>query len=256
MTIAILGCGPAGLLAAHAAQQRDIPYIVYSIREPSKIHGAQFLHEDIPGLTPEEPDGMVTFEFRGTKEGYAKKVYGDSSIDVSWDRYSGEVPAWDLRTLYDAMWRTHYDNIFDVEIRGEFIQKLLRDEDLILSTINPLGYCQHQDDLSHTFSVQPIQVYQTSFIEIDDNTVVYSGDPADTWMRCSRLFDDLSAECPGGSVMLPGERIARVNKPLFTDCDCYMEENFHRLGRYGEFKRGLLVNDAFHKAEGLLDEML
>lgn len=51
MNIAILGCGPSGLVAAHAAMQININkrVSVFSRNLRSPIYGAQYLHQPIPG---------------------------------------------------------------------------------------------------------------------------------------------------------------------------------------------------------------
>src|SRR5262245_15995908 len=87
--VVVLGCGPAGLLAAHAASLYGCDVRILSIRQPSIISGAQFLHEHIPGVTG-DIDGHVLFMKAGTAGGYAKKVYGNSRIPTSWDLWEPE----------------------------------------------------------------------------------------------------------------------------------------------------------------------
>src|SRR5678809_864059 len=53
--VLILGCGPSGLIAAHAAYNRGADFIVVSKARKSFMNGAQYLHAPIPGVSIKEP---------------------------------------------------------------------------------------------------------------------------------------------------------------------------------------------------------
>ncbi|HEY7420289.1 MAG TPA: hypothetical protein VH593_34240, partial [Ktedonobacteraceae bacterium] len=80
----VLGCGPAGLLAAHACSLNGADVRIFSLKRPSYISGAQYLHQAIPGLSG-APDGDIMITKVGTREGYAKKVYGNANKATSWE---------------------------------------------------------------------------------------------------------------------------------------------------------------------------
>lgn len=105
MNIAILGCGPAGLLVAHAAKQRGHGYEIFSKKRPSVLGGAQYLHRHIEGLTPPKPEAMVEFRHLGTQAGYASKIYDDPTFRTSWDQFDeGIHEVWNLRSAYERLW--------------------------------------------------------------------------------------------------------------------------------------------------------
>jgi hypothetical protein len=77
MRLAIVGCGPAGMLAAHACFLEGVEFEVFSnVDQPSLIGGAQYLHEFIPGI--EIRPGKVDYKFVGDRQGYHIKAHGGS----------------------------------------------------------------------------------------------------------------------------------------------------------------------------------
>lgn len=107
--VAIIGCGPAGLLAAHAAVLCDYAPTVLAARvEPSPTAPAVFIHRPIPDLCSAEPDAVVRFVKRGTSHGYAQKVYGDPEHPTSWEKFGAEaMPAWALAPVYGELWHLY-----------------------------------------------------------------------------------------------------------------------------------------------------
>ena len=97
MRVAVLGSGPAGLLAAHACVQQGVEPKIYSLKEKSLMFGAMYLHEPIPDLNdPDRPDHDIMIVKEGTREGYAKNVYGDKNVMcacIPVDAYKDEVDA-------------------------------------------------------------------------------------------------------------------------------------------------------------------
>lgn len=250
MMVAILGAGPVGLVSAHTVELYGHTVSVHGIKVPSEIKGAQYIHHAINELTPLDPEGTVTYRKVGTQEGYAQKVYGHPDAPCSWDRFDGELPAWNINAHYSDLWQRFEDRIVDTEIRAPYIESLLDEYDLVISSINPLGYCQYpQEHEFHWTGVRIVEYHQ----EIDDNTIIYSGDPDDDFYRVSSIFGHRQAEYPQ---RVPGRRAigAIIRKPLHTTCDCFLDDaSMVRVGRFGEFKRGLLVTDAFDKVAEELD---
>src|SRR3546814_7896241 len=62
--VLILGCGPAGLIAAHAAKRMDADFIVMSKARKSFMNGAQYLHAPIPGVSLAEPF-LINYQISG-----------------------------------------------------------------------------------------------------------------------------------------------------------------------------------------------
>jgi Pyridine nucleotide-disulphide oxidoreductase len=104
--VVVLGCGPAGLIAAHAAIQSGCKVQVLSEKKKSALYGAQYLHEYIPGLE-EHRSGIIQYRYIGGESGYALKVYGDMSHPTSWMKKKSHM-GYDLRQIYSILWDMYH----------------------------------------------------------------------------------------------------------------------------------------------------
>lgn len=253
--IAILGCGPSAMLAAHAVGLAGRPIAMFSNNpSPSKLGGAQFLHSNIPQLTSAEPDAVIKYVVRGDARMYQRKVYGDT--DPGFVSFSGvqdgmEQNAWNLIALYDRLWDYWKDSINDVEVNPKWIDEMLGTFDLIVSTIpamcmcrNPMGVNgpKNPDAPIHHFSNVETQIWNDTVESVPDNTIIYEGTNMRTWHRSSNLFGVRGTEW-GPDVPVPQPNIVHVRKPLATTCDCF--PGVLRVGRFGTWTKGKLVNDSF-----------
>ncbi len=242
-SVAILGCGPAGLLAAHAAIMRGHYVRIYSRKVRSQMFGAMYLHRPIPNLT----DAAMKFEIdvvkRGTREGYAKKVYGDENAPVSWDKFEdGVVPAWSLVAAYERLWIAYAQLIVDIDISQKTLIPIGLNHDIIYSTIPAPFLCV---DPSHIFERQAMWVVHGQ-LTTNINRMVYNGRPEERWYRWSLIRGYRSWEYtvdPRGKP--PGTTISNGFKPIRTDCDCY--PGIRRLGRYGKWDKHQLTHHGYEE---------
>src|SRR4051812_38354175 len=110
MKIAVLGCGPAGMMAAAGAVEAALDYeggdiAIFSRKRKSELFGAQYLHKPIPWATPPKE---VTVDYRiiGEPADYKRKVYGNGWLGaVSPEDLQEPHPGWDIRETYDNLWR-------------------------------------------------------------------------------------------------------------------------------------------------------
>lgn len=240
-SVAVLGCGPAGLVAAQGVELAGHKPVIYSHLVPSVIGGAQYLHEAVPKLTTGAPDGTIQYVYRGTKTGYAKKIYGNPAAPVSWgNKLAGFHPCWNLRRLYEAAWEKFEGDMVEAEINFDRVEHdFLRLHDAVFSCIPAPVLCH----AGHNFTHQDVWITPEEGGEhLHNNTIVYNGEAGDAWYRRSKIFDVVSTEWPAE---VPAPRI-RIRKPLRTDCVCLPQ--VIRLGRYGAWSKPLLVNDAFQAA--------
>lgn len=240
MRVAVLGCGPAGLLAAHGATLAGAEVDIYSIKKPSFIAGAQFMHRAIP-QTGVKGSQVQLFK-RGTKEGYAKKVYGDPTYSSSWEAYAQDtLPCWPMNQVYTRLWERYEDRIKDCKVDDDVLDNLEYDGySLLLSTIPAPTLCSKD----HIFvgSTHRIAVYDRT--GINQNYIIYNGLNTDEWHRSSVLHGTGFLEY-GPSAAAPN--IAKpVVKPQTNDCDC--RSDWQRLGRYGKWQRGVLAHHAYEEA--------
>jgi hypothetical protein len=261
--VLILGCGPAGLMAAQAVwSMGGLPHIV-SIKVKSELQGAQYLHEPIPGVTG-APDGVITTLRRGTREGYATKVYGDPTLPCSWDDQVEEREVWDLRRAYQTLWDRYQSFIIDAEIKRRNLAEFAHNWPLVISTIPATRLCapawgRMMEGLDHhEFGWKSMYTIDYASHEVADNTVLYSGAPEHSWYRASRVFGYASTEWTappqmfGGAYLTPERDLPRIFplkkgiKVMGTTCDCFPK--IKRAGRFGTWRKGYLTHHAYADA--------
>lgn len=242
--VAVLGCGPAGLLVTHAAVRAGWDPDVLSIKTKSEIPGSQHLQGYIPGITPLYPDSAVEFIRIGTAGGYAQKVYGDSHHPTGWPNYSGIYKSWSVFEAYDKLWETYGDLVTDMEVSKNRLPYLLNAYDLVLSTLPMPSLCFKE----HRFDSVPfwIKTLPTPEEDKEREIVVFNGLPLDEWYRWSILGGRTSVE---GSWTPPVGAITG-KKAINNNCDCW--PGLHRLGRWAKWKHGVLLHHAFEEAEEII----
>lgn len=247
--VIIFGAGPAGMLAAHACVLAGHEPVLVSAPDTllgltdhvpvkSRIGGATYLHSAIPDVTRPEPDAMVRFTKVGTARVYALKVYGDPNHRTSWEKFRSEHPGWALQPVYDDLWRRYSDRIIPMTVNHEVVKDFLTSHPMVISTIPPSSYCLNPE---HRFPSKPIWTLDHSMPEVDENEIVYDGRLSCAYYRSSKLFGFGSTEMTT-NVM----GVARKGyKVMETDCDCFPD--MMRVGRFGKWKPGVLVNHAFQE---------
>jgi hypothetical protein len=248
--VVVLGCGPAGLLAAHAASLHGCDVHILSLKQPSFINGAQFLHEGIPGVT-KEPDGHVLFTKTGSRDGYARKVYGSAKMPVSWDLWENAVsrPAWSMQKSYSLLWKMYVRGIkhFPVNSIEDIEAAEQIGADLYITSLPATSMCYNNE---HIFESVPMYVSRRFDAPIPENTIIYNGHVDVPWHRASSLFGHRSMEFsrrPMGVNALVG------TKPTAHNCDC--NPHWMRVGRFGRWKRGVLVHHAFNEVTRALQQV-
>lgn len=257
--VAIFGNGPSALVAAHAASQLGCTVHFFGDRMvPSPLYGCQYLHRPIPGLYDVQKT-RVRYELRGTAEEYREKVYGDNwRANVSPEDLDAEHDAWDLRETYAFLWK-HYIEYGDSWSRlkidgrtfvpgGKYPEYFQQHYTLCISTIPARSLCAGK---GHTFSEQEVYASGdapdlgiTVPVPAPADTIVCNGAAEPAWYRASRVFGHATVEWPGRRKP-PFDGVVRVTKPLWTNCDC--APWLHRLGRYGAWRKGVLVHDVYEQ---------
>lgn len=274
-TVAVLGSGPAGLVAAHAAYLSGSFVTIFSRGVKSDLHGAQYLHAEIPELGIGIRSCEIDYQLIGTVEQYREKVYGkDSEQPVSVESLLGKHYAWDIRQTYNRLWHLYMSiprgrcmNI-TVDIKPGTLHKSvsLARFDHVISTIPaPILCFKSGSAFRHDFMSQRIWAigdavsqdveahgyveYRAPFRAAPD-TVCCCGTDDYSWYRSSNIFGVASVEWPEfARPPIPG--ISAVDKPIGTDCDCYFE-NVYRTGRFGSWDKSKLVHHTFDGVMELL----
>lgn len=257
--VAVLGCGPAGLMAAHAATRWGAEVDVFSRINKSRIGGAQYLYTPIPGVTGSKPDAQCTVYKRGTRADYAEKVYGNRNAPTSWSEFEDEqvVDVWSMRQAYDRLWSIYGNGIVDMDVS---VQQLLMaggvyDEyDFTLCCIPRTVLCITKQ---HKFTMQDVWISQKEHEYEGDNWIEYDGTinhpSAPEWYRASSLFGHEGFEYASKPQDQSESSLLKISKPLTHDCDCWDKSNKMKfMGRYGLWRKGVLIHHAYYETEAML----
>lgn len=248
MKVAVLGCGPAGLIAAHAVAAAGDEPVIFSRKKKSHLNGAQYLHAPIPGIETDGPE-QITYEMIGSTFSYRLKVYGplwDGA--VSPEDLEENHDAWDIRQAYDLLWEQYKDAIVDSEVIPATIPSLANlGFETIVSSVPAPALCVH----GHTFESTKVWAAGDApelGIHIPYscpvNTVICNGDEQPSWYRLSNVFGYKTVEWPGNLRSTPPVPTAQqVAKPTFNNCDCW--PGVLRVGRYGTWRKGVLAHEAY-----------
>lgn len=260
--VAVLGCGPAGLLAAHGVTQaawvreKDAEVQIYSSKHKSPLFGCQYLHQAIPGL--DLPHQKVDYRLTGTLAGYRRKVYGREDVAVSPDLLEASHHAWDIRAAYDQLWARYEPAIEDYFLSpGSW--RLLHDKlrhqvDFVISTVPAPVLCK--DTEGCTFESETVWAMGDApelgrgipdHLRQPPGSIMCNGEGGVPWYRISNVFGYHTAEWPSDAV--PPRGASRVSKPLGTTCKC--NPCVRRSGRYARWQKGVLAHESFLDAYAL-----
>jgi hypothetical protein len=252
--VLVLGCGPAGLMVAHALTKAGVTFeIMAPFAKPSYISGAQYLHSYVPGLGLRGREEKLAYVRIGTEEGYARKIYGDAipPSATSWSRFPDAVEAWPLRAAYDALWDRYHSHIIEERISWGLLLDLLPLYGAVFSTA-PLTELVPRG-LLHIFQYQDVWITPGDFQDeaTPYNTIVYNGTVDDSWYRRSNIFGHTSIEFPAEPNDVTLGEVKRIRKPLaYTGPDPIPQ--IYKFGRYGTWQKKVLVDDAYKGAMAIL----
>jgi hypothetical protein len=250
--VLVLGCGPAGLISAQAAEHTGAEVKIISVARPSQLYGCQYLHAPIPDIT-EGYGERVRYLLNGEAEEYRRKVYGSISVPVSPQKYEGDHFAWDLRASYDRLWHRFANRIVDVRLTPSDIVPMLSDfmPDACISSLPAPVLCQAGD--RHSFTSVKCwaigdapgrqSVEEDYGYSVPPFTVWCDGTGGTSWYRACNVFGYTTVEWPGHKRKPPLKDVAEFHKPLSTDCDCL--PSILRVGRYGRWQKGVLSHEAY-----------
>jgi hypothetical protein len=253
--VAIVGCGPAGLLAAHAVAIAGHAPVLYSKKaEMSPNARGVFLHRPVPGITSGVERQTISLVAVGSRYTYAEKVYGREDAPTSWDKYANRaVSGWPIASAYLRLWDLYSPLVREAEIGPEEAVALDWSYPLVINTAPAYALCKvrpwHRDvDGVHLFPSRRIWVRHEAPVGLPNNTMMYNGRSQDPWCRASRLFGVGATEY--GSPQPNAHEGIKVGP---TTCDC--NPRIHRAGRWGTWKPGVLLHHAYETAKELCDAL-
>lgn len=248
--ILILGCGPAGLFAAHAATTLGHQVAIVSKKRKSEMYGAQYLHRPLPGLTEGEGT-MINYVLEGTVDQYREKVYGQGyKGSTSPGELESDHLAWDIRRAYDKAWSLYGREVQDFMVIGGELQAAIDHlaPDLVINSVPRTMLCVKPEE--HQFTSEDVWavgdapergIFCPQFAPA--GMVICDGTKDRGWYRAANVFDYNSAEWPARRKP-PIEGVSLITKPLATNCDCFPA--IKHVGRYGLWTKGVLSHDAYY----------
>lgn len=250
MKVIIIGCGPAGLAAAHAAAGlgANVEIIAPKLQTPQR--GPLLIQRAIPGINTSHPDGTIhQFVVGGSILDYRYKLYGDINIGINGDKLVRRYHAWRHDSTYDKLWLLYNHLIDDRYVEPHKLAYMHEEADLVVSTANARAMCYNP---SHDFTSKPVAIAPyTSFPNQPDNTLIFNAEQGVPWVRSSMVFGVPVTEWPVEQAP-KGARI--IQKPISTNCDCY--PHVLRTGRFGAFKNETWIDTAYWDTFGAIDSML
>lgn len=272
MKVAILGCGPTGLLAAHACHMAGVYYEIYSKKRKSQLFGSQYLHEHIPGITRSDDHVKVQYITEGTPEQYRRKTHGkwwDGHIAP--EDFEPNHLAWNIRQAYDTLWMQYGRSVEDYEIpevaEGHRVfdqveyELGLSEFDLVISTVpRTIWKIPGEEFIFSEGWALGDAPEEGKFVQFNcpENTIICDGTSDVTWTRLSRVFGYTTIEWPHHAPKPPIPGVSRVVKPLHyrpVAQGANPTADWLHVGRYGKFEKGVVVTDAFHDVKNRLEAM-
>lgn len=261
--VAILGCGPTGLLAAHACVMNDVPFNIFSKKRKSFLFGSQYLHQSIPGINNFEDRVEVLYQTNGSPVEYRKKVHGTAWDGiVAPDDFEEHHVAWDIRQAYNRLWNLYGAYTIDCQIPDSSSGKVNFDFanselalgrfELVVSTIPRTTWKLPGDNFVSSkgwaLGDAPEHGVFVPYNTPRDNMIICDGTDDVAWSRLSQVFGYTTVEWPHHSKP-PLQNVSEVVKPLRFEPGPANNptKDWLHVGRYGKWHKGVLVTDAFNE---------
>jgi hypothetical protein len=241
MQVAIIGAGPAGLAAAHAAVGLGAGVTIYAPKKRTPQRGPIMLQRPIPGITTDHPDGFIKqIVIGGSILDYRYKLYGDVNININGDILQPGYDAWKIDPAYSRLWGMYESLITDVRIESKALQLLHNSFDLVVSTAPLNLMCTMRE--YHDFKAQVVGVTEgTGYPNQPNNTIVFNASDKYGWVRSSMIFGKASTEWTPGQA--PNEA-DMIRKPLSHQCRCFPRVLL--TGRFGSWHNETWVDTAYY----------
>jgi hypothetical protein len=256
MKVAVIGCGPAGLAAAHAAYGLGAEVTIYSPGERSPQKGPLVLQRPIPAITLDHPDGYIRqLVIGGSILDYRYKLYGDINIGINGDILEPGYHCWNHIAAYDAMWAIYMQGKRVRRITGMMhgtaLQLLHEHFDLVVNTAPLNRLCI---DPAHEFKFKSVEItLQRSYPDQPPDTTIFNAGQEFRWVRSAWLLGNECTEWLPG--MAPEELDPFViRKPISHTCNCF--QRVLGTGRFGAWHNQTWVDTAYYDTRSALVSMI
>ncbi|HWI67385.1 MAG TPA: hypothetical protein VNS88_03260 [Nitrospiraceae bacterium] len=250
MKVAIIGCGPAGLAAAHAAYGLGAEVTIFSPGIKSPQRGPLVLQRPIPGVTNDHPDSYIRqIVIGGSILDYRYKLYGDINISINGNILKAGYHCWNHIETYDTLWLMYMGEHnngrvgrVDGMVRPTLLMSMIvhRDYDLIINTAPLIDICGYP---SHEFRFHPVQITMGhSYPDQPEDTTIFNAGDEFPWVRSAWLLGNRCTEWIAGTAPEELDPIT-IRKPLGHNCNCY--PTVLGTGRFGAWRNETWVDTAY-----------
>jgi Pyridine nucleotide-disulphide oxidoreductase len=254
MRVIVVGAGPAGLAAAHAAAALGAKVRIIAPRQKTPQRGPLLIQRPIPAINTTHPDGTIhQLVIGGSILDYRLKLYGDINIGINGNILQPSYHAWRHQETYDLLWLMYSGWIEDRMVERDEMADLSEQPGvLVVSTANARTMCM-KPNVHNFISAKVAITPEAEFVGQPYNTIIFNAGDKDEWVRSSNIFGNTVTEWPAypGALTRSGCRI--IEKPISTDCDCY--PRVLRTGRFGAFKNEVWVDTAYWDTYTAIESM-
>jgi hypothetical protein len=256
MDVAVIGCGPAGLAAVHAAYGMGAEVTIFSPGVKSPQKGPLILQRPIPAITLDHPDGYIKqIVIDGSILDYRYKLYGDINIGINGDILEPGYHCWDHIKAYDAMWARYMAR---PDPRIKHVKGLISRTklgvlhdyfDLVVNTAPLNKLCRKR----HRFEYKAVEItLNRSYPDQPPDTTIFNAGSRFPWVRSAWLLGNECTEWLVGEA--PNELYPFViRKPIRHGCDCY--PHVLGTGRFGAWRNQTWVDTAYYDTRSVLVSM-
>jgi hypothetical protein len=266
MKVAVIGCGPAGLAAAHAAYGLDAEVTVISPGLKSPQRGPLILQRPIPAITTDHPYGYIRqIVIGGSILDYRYKLYGDINISIQGNILKKGYHGWNHIEAYDKLWRLYMGNEPDVPDENwngratrinKFVTPLelhdMRTQfDLIVNTAPLRNLCHNG---KHVFTFKAVEITDGySYPNQPPDTTIFNAGDKYPWVRSAWLFGNSCTEWLASTAPRDLEPFV-IRKPINHTCNCY--PFVLGTGRFGAWRNETWVDTAYYDTRDAIMSML
>jgi len=255
-SVAILGSGLAGMLAAKAIQDMKVKWDFTLFSKDKKLHkpkGFVMLHDKCGIKTLD--DATIKVVQKGRENKYKNKLNYDGMINSSWKSGLADyyVHGWDIRDANKFLHNIYRTKFSELEITPNNINDILRDYDYVISTIPPDNLTE---DITLKYSKVYIREVKDDYKKVEQPVVYYHGDlvpgtrvTLNLWGKSWVEYGKLAPRrFFSGDIELEDFR-----KPVSASGTMPSADNLILAGRYGLWNKNILSHQVYYRIKGMID---
>jgi hypothetical protein len=258
MKVAVIGCGPAGLAAVHAAYGLGADVAIFSPGVKSPQKGPLVLQRPIPAITLDHPDGYIKqIVIDGSILDYRYKLYGDINIGINGDILEPGYHCWNHIRAYDEMWARYMAPVDHriTRVKGLIsrteLKHLHNEFDLVVNTAPLNKLCCRPS--AHVFGFKAVEItLRYSYPDQPADTTIFNAGDRFPWVRSAWLLGNQCTEWLEGTAPRILDPFT-IRKPIGHNCDCY--PHVLGTGRFGAWRNQTWVDTAYYDVRSVLVSM-